>query len=580
METSSNVCADKIKEILTRYINEPHRHISDYADKSIYTQTKSKKIDAQFEKDLNAIATTLPQITWKLSSKMHFLYHYTYEQVILLKDVLPLTGLEIMVSVPNSVFDVSLLEYYHSILDYCRKNSAIFKGKNVFNLPDIIDSVTFLLNRKEIQEQLATLPKDETLEPNTRDTTFTQEKFSQLLFLCLETNTEKGRAIFEEYASKIQVTPALLNSVISSYSDNAFQRCQQIWVSENPATSLPQKVLNNVLTQYVSDVDTFTCNPALIRPEKTQATTDAFERAIKRISSVSQKIRWEKPENYVYISDKLFFLHGTLPLTGLKIMASLPNSEFDVSLFNNCLQALVCGTVKDKKVLNLSNVLDVIVFLLEEKGMQEQLALLPLEETVDGTVRYLTFTREKFTQLLLLCRETNLSQGLAIFERHGPNIQATPQLLSLLVNASSDAMFKWCAEKWIAENPKRHFPKEVMVNMLSNTFALYLSYTNNFYQHPNQQATLQTATESFKSSLNKIIILNKNIKWDSSIPLAAPAHLCVGETIFLSNVLPLTALEAMESSSPNVFDVSLLTQYYKALDYCRKNSDTLKNKEI
>jgi len=571
METPSNVFADQITEILKNYIKTSYRHIS--AENNSYVQTQLKEIDTQFKKDLNTIAATLPQITWKVSSKMHFLYHHTYEQVIFLNDVLPLTGLKIMASVPNSAFDVSLLEYYRSLLDYCKQNSATFKDKTVFNIPDILNAVDFLLNnQKEMQEQLRSLPKEEALDRDTRDTTFTQEKFAQLLFLCLEAHSEQGRAIFDQHVSAIKLTPELLSSVISSYSDETFQRCQQIWVSENPATSFPQKVLNNVLIQYVSAANVL--------------TDDAFKRAIKRISSVNQKIRWEKPDTCCYLSEtseQKHLLRNILPLKALEIMASFPNTEFDLSLLDNCLKALACGTVKDKKVLNLSSVLDSVNFLLEQKGIQEQLALLPQEQTVDPSVRHLTFTQEKFTQLLLLCRETNLGEGLAILEQYGSNIQVTPELLNLMVSdSSSNAMFQWCAEKWAAENPKRRFPKEDMINMLGRAFSLYLAYYNNLFRYANQETALKTATETFKSNLNRIIILKNDIKWDSSIAtsLSPPAHLCIGEAVFLSNVLPLPVLVMMQSSCPDRFDISLLTQYYKAFDYCRKNSAALNNKKI
>jgi hypothetical protein len=586
METASNVFADKIKEILRAYIKQAHQWHQYNASVSIFTKLFTnqllKDIDDKFKSELDTVATTLPQISWKVSHDMHFPYHFAYGEDIILNDVIPLQGLRIMASVPNSVFDVSLLEYYRSILDYCRENRTTFKAKKIFNLPDILNAVDFLLALKEIQEQLATLSKDETLNPNTRGATFTQEKFAQLLFLCLEISPEQSHTLFEQYASKIQVTTPLFTSVIASFSDKIFQWCTPKWTSENPSQQLAKEIPNKTLTQYIQAINNLNRSSTL-EPEKVQAITSAFEDSINRIITLDKNIRWENLGDCVYISEKLsensFFLCGALPLTGLKIMASVPNSEFDVSLLAYSFNALIYWEVnnsalKDKAFLNLSDILDGVDFLLNRKEIQEQLSVLIKEGTPEHRAETSAFTQEKFAKLLLLCRETNTAQGRAIFEQNESAIQVTTALLGSVVSwPSSDAPFQWCTEKWMSKNPKQLIPKEIMTVEYVN----YMGQMSDIALRSGAEAETKTAAENFRNMLNRTSALNK--KWEKFFCLQINRS-SSGKAVVLGNVLPLAGLTIMESVYSNVFDASLLCYYYDALDYCRRWSDELQDKEI
>ena len=425
----------EIEKALANYILKADYPESCNASRNLVEERRTEN-DKAFKDKIDYFSKFSSEITWKIlkssySTRRFLLDDYAddYRDVFLLRHVLPSRGLEIMALLPNSEFDVSLLEHYREVLSqawrYCNDLQL-----RPLNLPDILKAISFLLNKPEIRKQLATLPREDG---------FTQENFEELLLLCFKMNPEEGSLIFNQYASKIEVTTACLVRV-------------------------------SLLFHYYDALDSY-----------------------------KKK-----------------------------------------------------GIFESKEKFNLPDILSVIAFLLnDQKQMQEQVRELPEHDALDWKVRGSTFTQETFAQLLFLCAETNLPQGLDIFKQHASKIKTTNHLLTLMVSLPfSDKSFEWFREEWLSRNACEDLPKKISSDVLRD-------YVHARYKSPMTAEILEVATLNFKNSLKRIEALKKKIRWEE--PLIGGPLLSAG----------LKMISALPNST---CDISLLNHYYQALNYCKKNA--------
>lgn len=606
MATTFPLIQDELKKIFQDYIqnlNLDYKFV--YVDRNSfgYELDMAQRTERvrKFEAALRTTVTAADApVTWTID-KGNSTTRYLGADILL--HVLPLSVLQVMSSFPESKFDISLLTHCYSAI----YPSMTGINQKIINLPEFFETVSFLCSRKEIQEKLTTLPTEESLDQKARESTFTQEKFAKILFICRDLGSEQGRTIFETHQDKIQVTTSLLNSVISPcFSDETFEWCRLKWAAVNPKGELPKDTLDTLFEAYFSVIQ----NKLLYQlpspksgetPEQMvvkicEEPLKRFQKELSRMVAVNKQVIWKKPDTYSsawhisLFSGEKFFIPNVIPLEGLQTMASLNPDTFDVSLLGYYRDALECyklnqNVFKDKNILNLENILDSIEFLLNQKNMQQQIKCLLTTDVLSATNRYYAFSQEKFNQLLFLCEGTNLKKGAEIFEQNKEKMQIVVKANNngnttpVIPYITSDNLIQWYFTKWVSQNPNQEFPATQFFFEALNQYIRTVD-KNNSLAMPMRQEQLQEATAIFKRYLEMICRCDKSKIWEVKLTYPPIWHVESQGNILLCGVIPLAGLKVMASSLRKSIDVSLLEYYRVALEYYLKNSSKMQGKTV
>lgn len=277
----------------------------------------------RFKMNLQRIYNFDVNVTWE--ARYHYISAVEHIQGIVLCGILPCEGLTAMGAVKANAFDVSLLEYYRSALEYYKKTNAL-KDKTVVNLRDILNAVEFLLSQECIQKKL------NKLSSTAGDPThFTQAKFAQLMFLCQEIN-EQGRNLFDQYKSSLKITGSFLGLLLTLSSWEAVEK-----VAQTLGGILPEGTIGAVVREYNSKTNNLDYFDPENRKQKEEEALLNFKLSLSKIRKivsgpiVCTKEDFPRESSFRRNQDGTISIIGILPMEVIAVMIE-HNIQFNLAL--------------------------------------------------------------------------------------------------------------------------------------------------------------------------------------------------------------------------------------------------------